>query len=297
MKHQLCRNCGHEVSGLYCTNCGQKNDVERLRLATLADGFLSSFIGDGAIGDKRSNIRYGFLLSLWSIITRPGQTVAEYLEGRRRKYFNPVTILLLLSGFYALTGIYFGIISDTPEPANDSLGKYIQTLVVYFNSHPAAVYLGLLPFTALAYKWIFRKRSDLRYIEYAYVGIFVAIFSMVLLFLKLPFESAALEPYSGYMTYASIAAQGWFSTVIFRTLFRMSTRRAILYWALAFVLSYTLLILTLTIVLASIAASIYLFDIQIAKQAVVSFDNIFSDDEAKAAHDLLKEGVDSLRTK
>lgn len=208
MSNQICRNCGHTVEGLYCSNCGQKNDVERLKWSSLADNFLSTFVGDGAIGERRSNIRYGFLQTILVTVIHPGQTVTEYLEGHRRKYFNPVTILLMLSGFYALIGVFFGLIDDTPKPSSNVLGEYVNLLMAYAQSHPAMIYLLLLPFTALAYKWVFRKRSDLRYIEFAYIGIFAAIFSVILVFLELPFRSAALEKYDSYATVLSLLAQG-----------------------------------------------------------------------------------------
>lgn len=256
-KHQLCRNCGKEVSDIYCSHCGQKNDVERLRWATLADGFISSFVGDGAIGDKRSNIRYGFMLTIWSVLIRPGQTVAEFLEGRRRKYFNPVTILLLLSGFYALLASFIGVVDPEPKPSDDALGTYFNIFWAYCNSHPAMWDLLLLPFTALALKWIFRKHSDLRFVEYMYIGIFVAIFSMLILFVKLPYEllpeDAALR---GYFWIVSFPAKCWFSVAIYRMLFPIGVKRAVWRWMKSIIVSYTLAFLTV-IVTAMLALGIY----------------------------------------
>ena len=38
----------------------------------------------------------------------------------------------------------------------------------------------MIPFSALAYKWIFAKISGLRYVEYFYIGVFISIVSLAL---------------------------------------------------------------------------------------------------------------------
>lgn len=301
MKNQICRNCGQTTQGLYCSNCGQKNDVERLKIATLADSFISTFFGDGAIDERRNNVRYGFLFTLWAIVTRPGLTISEYLEGRRRKYFNPVTILLLLSGFYALVGVFSGVISDTAKKSDSVFGQFTNDLIAYCQSHPAMTYLALLPFTALAYMWIFRKRSDLRYIEYIYLGIFAAIFAVVLLILRLPFETTALAPYSSYARTIAYLAQGWFAISVFKMLFNIGIWRAIWSWVRVVLISYTLGILVLMLILILAIVVCYLFDVEVVRTVIndvfKSNDGGSVQDAARGASDAVRSGVDSLRTK
>ena len=49
-KHQLCRNCGHEIDHNYCPACGQRTTTDRLTWASLVDSVSSTFIGDEAYG-------------------------------------------------------------------------------------------------------------------------------------------------------------------------------------------------------------------------------------------------------
>lgn len=289
MKHQICRNCGQHVEGLYCSNCGQKNDVERLRLTTLAESFISTFVGDGAIGEKRRNVRYGFLLTLWSIIIHPGRTTEEYLEGRRRKYFNPVTILLLLSGFYALVAVFLGVVDDTPTPSDSQFISFKNFIMAYSKSHPAMIHLFMLPFMALTYKWFFRRRSDLRYIEMVYIGIFTAIFAVTTNILELPFNALpALHGISAYVTTIRYVAMCWFAAVIFRTLFRVSRRRAIACWIGSYAVSFIMSILAIVMVIAIFGGTYYLFDESGLKETI---GNLFNDDGT------INNAADSLRVK
>lgn len=301
-EHTICRNCGYQTTAFYCANCGQKNDVGRLRITSLADSFVSSFVGDGAVGEKRSNVRYGFMLTIWSVISRPGQTVAEFLEGRRRKYFNPVTILLLLSGLYGLIGVYFGVMKDTPAPSKHMLGHYFNLISTYIDTHPAFFYLMLLPFTALAYKWIFRKYSALRYVEYLYVGIFTGLFSILLLFVQLPFRSEALGHLSEYMTTLMYVAQCWFSVAVFRRLFKVSVRRGVWCWIKTIMISYPIWLITSFIMLIIGLFIYHLVDPEGLKEVLTQF-TINLDEATEPApgfHDAMqsaRQAADSLQTK
>lgn len=294
-KHQLCRNCGQIVEGIFCSNCGQRNDVARLSWKSLAESFISTFVGDGAIEEKRNNVRYGLLLTLWSLIIHPGKTVDEYLDGRRRKYFNPVTILLLLSGFYALLSVFTGVVNDIPKASDITIIHYLNLLVAYCSSHPAIWYLLLLPFTAISYKWIFRKKSDLRYVEYIHVGIFVAIFSILLLLVRLPFEWWLPDGHTAdrYVLIACMAAQCWFSVTIYRTLFHIRFKQAVWNWIGVMTLSSVLCFFSIVLLVALLLWCYYAF----APESFTGMLNYLSSgDKTGALRDALQE-TDSLRVK
>ena len=46
---------------------------------------------------------------------RPYVSISEFLQGHRRKYFNPVAILLMLSTFYAIVFALWAR-SSRPKP-------------------------------------------------------------------------------------------------------------------------------------------------------------------------------------
>ena len=93
-KHQLCRNCGHEIDHNYCPACGQRTTTDRLTWASLVDSVSSTFIGDEAYGLRGINMRKGAVMTWLAILIHPYVSVSEFILGHRRKYFNPVAILL-----------------------------------------------------------------------------------------------------------------------------------------------------------------------------------------------------------
>lgn len=82
----ICKNCGHNGSGSYCSNCGQKYEqLSKPFGEILADLF-------GAL-----NIDSSIFSTLVPFLFRPGFLTTEYIEGRRKKYMSPVRLYLFLS--------------------------------------------------------------------------------------------------------------------------------------------------------------------------------------------------------
>ncbi|MDF7810918.1 DUF3667 domain-containing protein [Hymenobacter sp. YC55] len=88
VKEAACLNCGHAMAeGLYCPHCGQQRPHrlsvthvlhEMMHIFTHADKSIFAYIGQ--------------------VLLQPGQVVADYLAGRRKRYFNPFQFLLLAVG-------------------------------------------------------------------------------------------------------------------------------------------------------------------------------------------------------
>lgn len=188
MEKYICPNCGAQVRSPYCPQCGQRRGPERLSWKALWEGSMSTFLGDGFDGETGSVVRYGVLGTLWQILRHPVITVTAFLAGKRRTYFNPIALFLLLSAFIALVNSMLGtkLIDTSAFPSivgEETLNSYMEVVFAYINSHPATYALVQIPFVALTYKWIFRPRK-LRYIEFLYVGIFTSFFSLIITFLS-----------------------------------------------------------------------------------------------------------------
>lgn len=77
------------------------------------DSVSSTFIGDEAYGLRGINMRKGAVMTWLAILIHPYVSVSEFILGHRRKYFNPVAILLMLSTFYA---VVFALVSKEFTP-------------------------------------------------------------------------------------------------------------------------------------------------------------------------------------
>jgi hypothetical protein len=94
--HPNCLNCGTELRGQYCGNCGQR---ARSRLISLWE-LLQDAFGDLFEIDSR----------LWRtvipLLARPGRLTRDYLEGRRARYMPPFRMYLVLSVIFFVVAFF-----------------------------------------------------------------------------------------------------------------------------------------------------------------------------------------------
>jgi len=113
---ESCQNCGTELTGLYCSACGQKSTDVLLSFRK----FVSHALGEIVSIDARilHTLRYLFL--------KPGFLTLEYFAGRRARYIPPIKLYLSASFFLFFTLAYTAtnwfIFKDTSasSPASDA---------------------------------------------------------------------------------------------------------------------------------------------------------------------------------
>lgn len=102
-KENNCLNCGTEVMGRYCHNCGQENiDPEESTWH-----FVVHFFNDVTHFDGK------FFTTLKDLLFKPGYLSKEYMIGRKVRYLNPVRMYLFTSFIFFL--IFFSVthVSDS----------------------------------------------------------------------------------------------------------------------------------------------------------------------------------------
>lgn len=142
-----CLNCNNETINNYCSVCGQSNSTHRFSLKHF---FLHDFVHGIFHLDK------GFLFTLKELFTRPGHSIREYMQGKRREHFNYFTLLILI---YAI-GHFLARIPEVTynEIMAQSLDAKGQVRVIRDYGKLAAL-VGI-PFYALATYWVFLKSKQ-----------------------------------------------------------------------------------------------------------------------------------------
>lgn len=249
MEKPKCRNCGEPIEGLFCPNCGQQTDTGPLTWRSIVGSIVSGVIGNGTVGIKGHNARYGIFYTLGILISRPAAIIGEYIAGRRLKYYDPVALLLLISTAYILLGSLLGVDFLDFGDIGDDADAVFRSFYGFINSHPWAKALLQIPFVALGLKWFFSKRSDMRYIEYVYVAIFFSIAYLIVSTLRLPVKVYCASWVQDTVYYATIALMMAFYTESCHKLFGVSRIRSLLYMLCIQVLVIALIIITVLVVL------------------------------------------------
>jgi len=87
-----CKPCVHRVDGTFCSYCRQKSNVGRIN--------LSNFLSE--LSESIFQINRGFFHTLISLFVRPGDSLKEFLHGKRKAHFKPIAYVLTLSTLYFL---------------------------------------------------------------------------------------------------------------------------------------------------------------------------------------------------
>lgn len=87
-----CRNCGYTIEGNYCAACGQKAEVDRLNWRN----FIKEFTEGVFHVDK------GLWYTLIQLTRRPGKSIQDFLDGKRKPHFKPIAYVLTLSTVFFL---------------------------------------------------------------------------------------------------------------------------------------------------------------------------------------------------
>jgi hypothetical protein len=85
-----CKNCDAIVDTKFCPNCGQSTHIHNITVKHVLHDVLHAFTH----ADK------GFLLLAKKLLLQPGIVAREYIDGKRKTYFNPLSFLVITSAIY-----------------------------------------------------------------------------------------------------------------------------------------------------------------------------------------------------
>lgn len=186
MQTSFCKNCsGALVPGQkFCPYCGQKTGIPRMTTRNLLKDFLQTIL----------HAEKGIVNLLKGLLLQPGKVVTEYVEGRRKKYFNPFSFLALCIAFMVLINSWLKPYQELPVPNQavmermpDEKTKKLYLLTVkrsadaqgFFNRNMNFGTLITVPFYAV-FLWLFFKRRGRNIAEIAVAYILLTAFIDVL---------------------------------------------------------------------------------------------------------------------
>lgn len=92
-----CLNCGAEVLGKFCQNCGQENIEQRDNFFHMVGHFISDYL----------HFDSKFFRSLLPLFTKPGFLTKEYWDGRRTRYIPPLRLFFFMTIIFVLVTSFF----------------------------------------------------------------------------------------------------------------------------------------------------------------------------------------------
>ncbi|UZO82386.1 DUF3667 domain-containing protein [Aquimarina sp. ERC-38] len=143
-----CKNCDHLLHDNFCARCGQNAKVDRLN--------FPSFLTE--ISDSIFQLNRGFLYTIKELFTRPGHTIRDFIQGKRKNHFKPIAFVLTLSTIYFFVSQIFDnstLIDDFITGYSDGgdehrLKASSSSILNWLSNNYAYTTLLLLPLFSLA---------------------------------------------------------------------------------------------------------------------------------------------------
>ncbi len=143
-----CKNCGQIVDEKYCRHCGQNSKVSKIN--------LSNFLNE--VSESIFQINKGLFYTLKELFVRPGGSINEFLNGKRKSHFKPVAYVLTFSTLYFFISRLSAentwmndIVSGFSEASWDSESKTkAPSILIWLSANFAYATLLLLPIFSFA---------------------------------------------------------------------------------------------------------------------------------------------------
>lgn len=241
-----CKNCDEVVTEDFCPYCGQSTYVDQINVRN----FLREVSG------SVFQINKGLLFTIREFSLRPGQSIYNYLNGKRKPYFKPIAYVFTLSTLYFLVSRIFG--SETiingfaagwaEGATNEDIKKKGVLIIDWFGSNYGYTTLLLLPVFSFASYIGFRK-FKLNYLEHIVINAYItgqqaiiyAVFAILI----------GLFGDNDYLEIGSLAMAIGYAIVVFWQFFSQASRIGVI---LRTVLTYVLYLLLVTILTGTLFA-------------------------------------------
>ena len=205
-----CKTCGNRFQGNYCSHCGEKvyhaHDKRLAHFLEEAFHFITHF-------DSK------FFRSLFLIFARPGLVALEFSEGKRKRYFSPVSMFMVGVVIYLLFPVlqgmnisfhnhlannnylHFYVIQEWAEQKANAEYITLEQLAEKFDhlspKFAKVLLLVLIPFSALALALLF-KRKRKYYFDHLMLSAEINSVFLFLVFLILPAFLLAISRLLGF---------------------------------------------------------------------------------------------------
>jgi hypothetical protein len=165
MNSSTCLNC-HEplIHYHFCPACGQKADTHRLTFSHLVHDIIHYFTH----ADK------SIFKLVKLLLTSPGRTVREYLQGTRKRYFPPVNFFLISVAILAISVKVFKTFDMPFMLQRGGVAHSRATgaeLLNFITLRINWIYIAFIPILTFLY-WIFYVRRNYNYIEHLTAGFY-----------------------------------------------------------------------------------------------------------------------------
>lgn len=234
-----CKNCGQTYSGHFCNNCGQHAATHKLNLHFIWHDIQHGFF----------HFDKGVLYTAKELFTRPGDSIRDFVEGKRVKHFKPISLVIILATSYRLLRHLFHFSVLDKKALSSFKGVSSETANEWISHHYAWIILLSIPLFSLASYLVF-KRQGYNFIEHLVLNAYVASQKLLLRIAIFPLtkflnDTPAIKVLVDFLLVIEIGLMVWTYMTFFDNI---SRNKALLYALLSYVVFFIIFLVLVTLV-------------------------------------------------
>ena len=146
-----CKNCNQQFTGNFCNHCGQAANTHRLSLHYIWHDLQHGLF----------HFDNGIFYTIKQLMTRPGHTIREFINGKRVRHFKPLSFVVVLATFYGILYHYFiGNLFDLNHKfSQKDVISIFENVVRWFTDHFAYASVILILGATLSTYFIYKKEG------------------------------------------------------------------------------------------------------------------------------------------
>jgi len=243
-----CKNCNTDFNDNFCGNCGQSADTHPINFH-----YLWHDVQHGIFHFDK-----GLFFTIKELFKRPGETIREFIDGKRVSHFKPVAMVFLLGSIYGLLYHYFDIDAsgDLPKDMDNETVSFMNNINNWISSHYALATILMIPFASISsYLAFYKMKYNL--VEHLVLNSFITGQKLVVSLLLFPAvyianKTPAMLNIFGFTVLIDFILTAWTYNQFFNTQSRIAN-------FLRSVLSYIIFYVFYLIVIIVIVIFFFLF--------------------------------------
>lgn len=201
-----CKNCGAEVNGSYCSQCGQRTKIHKVTFKETFQDFV----------DAVFSVNAPLFISTKMLLVSPGKMLREYLDGKRKKYYKPVAFFVLTTVVYLLLRTFIGFdpFQDNTVTVQGETGALLDQARQFMLENINKLLFIFTITLALFLKLFFYKRyalAEFLVASFYFIGIYTILATLNLFFIQFinhQLQFLALIFMSIYFLFANVSFIG-----------------------------------------------------------------------------------------
>lgn len=151
MKQHNCLNCETQLTGKFCSECGQKSDTHRITLKH----FIMHDLLHGIWHFEK-----GMLFTAKEALLRPGKAALDYIGGKRIPYYNVFYFILLLIGLNIFINHHYDQLYELYYAPNGTFNNEVgNKLELFLKDYAKILIFSFVPLFAVNGFLIFRRHK------------------------------------------------------------------------------------------------------------------------------------------